>query len=188
MTRYKLNAQRTQQSGIALLEFVILVPILLIWAFGLLEVGLAFSAQQRIAALTREVAQAIYSTCEGSSSDQTALQLCIEAPETQTAIDSLLTALFPQNLPYSPRAKVWINVFVPSGGGGNAALLATINFGTLSNKPAKFSNISAEVKQLANDLGHVYVIEVFYARPMFNPLSKLIRVMLPADVHKVEFR
>ena len=153
-----------KQNGQAAIEFILVLPFLFIFFYGVLEFSQLFIQQQRVSALSREIANSAFRSCSSLSGTQ--LTGCLDVTLAQVKIGAV------NILPgFNTRGGTLIaSIYRPGGGGVTTAALRTSGGGAST----KYSTGSFGAT-FVTDQGAVGVGEVFYPyQPLFTALKKLL--------------
>lgn len=101
---FSVGKNRRKQRGQALIEFMIFLPLTVIFALSLIEVGMIFNTSQRVTNLSREAANTASRLC-GEAAD---IKLCLQ----DIALPILINSAAPETFrDFSTRGQIMISAY-----------------------------------------------------------------------------
>jgi Flp pilus assembly protein TadG len=163
-----------KQSGQALFELALLVPLLLLVMFAIIEYSHALNTEQRLVDLTRQ----------GSN-------MASRGTALSTAASAVATSSAPLNV--SSAGEIIItsvqrvsNVDKITGQATSGALTMTSKIGTgvgnTATVPAAIDDIFAN-----NSSQTVYITEVYYPLTQITPIARMWNLVLPSTLYQVAY-
>lgn len=157
---------KKKQKGQSTLEFALFIPVVIIFVFTFLEVGLYFMVQQKITALAREAGYRAFKYCQTSPS----LESCVEGVLAEVVEEAERTIS-----EFDTRGQVLISAYSWAGAASRDVCEAS------SGVCASDTHFDSSNLNMAEGVAPVFVGEIIYDyTPFFEGISGTI---LPDEIH-----
>ncbi len=171
-----LSYSRRRSKGQGILELALIFPFLFIFLYAISEFSVLLVQNQRVTALSREAAGAIFYQCAGLEDSK--LSTCVQGIANQVAAQG--GAILPD---FASRGHIIISVFEPDSSGSSVQLTNTQELGSGAGSTSYGSD--SFDSSFVKDNGMIVVGEVFYKYETITPLQVLLQsIQLPQNMYE----